>query len=53
MVNQLIAIDFFSKVSPTHIAQFIFDYSIAHACKAKEAVVGNRVSLRSAEWGWS
>lgn len=40
------AIDIFNKAFPGDIAVFAFDNSSGHACKAKDALVANRMNLR-------
>ena len=42
------AIIVFNKASPGDIAMFAFDNSSGHACKAKDALVANRMNLRQA-----
>ena len=47
MVNQTEkAISIFNKAFPDDIAVFAFDNSSGHACKAKDALVANRMNLR-------
>jgi hypothetical protein len=40
------AISIFNKAFPSDIAVFAFDNSSGHACKAKDALVANRMNLR-------
>ena len=54
------AIDIFNKAFPGDVAVFAFDNSSGHACKAKDALVANRMNLqpggkqpvmRNTKWG--